>query len=205
MKVETWNHFGAAADSQDVVEDDVNRGDADAMGEVVVDGEIESENEENDAEEVEKRAEPAATVETIQAHRDEGDAGEGPGVDDGHGAEKKAEEVVVEAHPEAVGGEDEDHGERGVDETGARDEHSGGEEEEEVEERGGGVAEESSNTRYEQSFPERTEERQKAADRVEHRRFISTENPVHHFGKTGKGNNNRVGAQTVLRAAQFTE
>ena len=113
--------------------------------------------------------------------------------------------MVVEAHPEAVGGEDEDHGERGVDETGARDEHSGGEEEEEVEERGGGVAEESSNTRYEQSFPERAEERQKAADRVEHRRFISTENPVHHFGKTGKGNKNRVGAQTVLRAAQFTE
>ena len=204
MKVETWNHFGAAADSQDVVEDDVNRGDADAMGEVVVDGEIESENEENDAEEVEKRAEPAATVETIHAHRDEGDAGEGPGVDDGHGAEKKAEEVVVEAHPEAVGGEDEDHGERGVDETGARDEHSGGEEEEEVEQCGSGVAEESSNTRNEQSFPERAEEGQKTADRVEHRRFISTENPVHHFGKTGKGNKNRVGAQTVLRAAQFT-
>lgn len=201
MGVETWNHFGAAADSEDVVEDDVNRGDADAMGEVVVDGEIESEDEENDAEEVEERAEPAATVETVHAHRDEGDAGEGPGVDDGHGAEEEAEEVVVEAQPEAVGGEDEDHGERGVDETGARGEHPGGEEKEEVEEGGGRVAEESTNTRNEQSFSQRAEERQKAADRVEHRHFISTEYPVHHFGETGKGNKNCVGAQTVLRTA----
>lgn len=100
--------------------------------------------------------------------------------------------MVVETHPETVGEEDEDHGERGVHETGARGEHSGGEEKEQIEKSGGGMSEDSSNTSNEQSFSKRAEECQKTANRVENHCFISTKHPVHHFRKRGKRNKNCV-------------
>lgn len=161
---------------------------------MVVDGEIETENEGYDDGGVTEGCFETSFEETVETHRDECDADEGPVVDDGSGSDEEGEEVVVGEHPDAVGEEDGHHRQRRVDKTRAGRVHSRGAEKKEPQRNGDGMAEHLSRACNEDGLTEGADEGQEHTDRVEHHHLVSTQNANHDTGKEGKGNENRIGS-----------
>lgn len=102
MIAEMNENLGTATDSEHVVENDVHSRNCEAVCEMIGDGEIHSENEENDNNSIEKRLLEATTVEAVESHGNEGDSDEWPFTDHCNSTDKQSDKVVVETHPHSI-------------------------------------------------------------------------------------------------------
>lgn len=105
-------YFRAAAHTEHVVQHDVDGRNGEPVREMVIHGEIDAEDDRDDENGVQERLLKASAIQAVQPHGNERHSDEGPVIDHCRSADEQAEEVVVVAHPDSVGEEDGDHGER---------------------------------------------------------------------------------------------
>lgn len=110
-------YIRTTTDTEDIIQNDINRGDDESVSVVVIDGEIEAEDDEHDGQCVQNCLNKTSAVNAIESHRDEDHTNEWPVIDDCRCANEQTEEVIIVHHPDTIREENGDHCERCVDEA----------------------------------------------------------------------------------------